>query len=150
MHLSPTLLSNYKKQSSWIVDLVLEDILRVLLKWQPPNWIIGLHLLLKTVWREFINIRSQSISGDGPIEFHLSADPEKFIDISTLTLHGRAGVRVKGSDGKWGLVSKDTPKPDNWGVINHFGLLSRQKLMIVRLVILLIIHIHTYHIYKHF
>jgi len=122
MHLSPTLLSNYKKKTSWVVDFVLEDILRVLLKWQPPNWIIGLHLLLKTAWRRSykIEIRPQSISGDGPIEFQLSADPEKFIDIFTLTLHGRVGVRVKGSDGKWGPVSKDTPKPDNWGVINNF------------------------------
>ena len=67
-----------------------------------------------------IEIRPQSISGDGPIEFHLSPDPEKFIDISALTLHGRVGVRVKGADGKWVPVSKDTPKPENWGVINNF------------------------------
>ena len=65
-------------------------------------------------------IRPQSVSGDGPIEFHLSADPEKFIDISTLTLHGRVGVRVKDGDGKWIPVSKSSPRSEKWGVINNF------------------------------
>ena len=65
-------------------------------------------------------IRPQSIPGDGPIEFHLSADPEKFTDITTLTLHGRVGVRVNEGDGIWKPVSSLSPRPKSWGVINNF------------------------------
>ena len=42
-----------------------------------------------------IEIRPQSISQDGPIEFHFPTDPEKFIDIAGLTLHGRVGLRFR-------------------------------------------------------
>ena len=66
-----------------------------------------------------IEIRPQSISVDGPIEFHLSADPEKFTDISSLTLRGKVGVRVK-NNGVWKPVSEIDPTPDSWGVINNF------------------------------
>ena len=66
-----------------------------------------------------MEIRPQSISVDGPIEFHLAADPEKFTDINTLTLHGKVGVRVK-ENGVWRPVHNMNPKPESWGVINHF------------------------------
>ena len=66
-----------------------------------------------------MEIRPQSMSVDGPIEFHLAADPEKFIDISTLTLHGKVGVRVR-KNGAWIPVYSMDPKPESWGVINNF------------------------------
>lgn len=66
-----------------------------------------------------MEIRPQSVSVDGPIEFHLAADPEKFTDISTLTLHGKVGVRVK-ENGVWRPVHSMDPKPESWGVINNF------------------------------
>ena len=65
-------------------------------------------------------VRPQSISGDGPIEFHLPADPEKFTDITSLTLQGRVGVRVKNVLGLWVPIKDTNPRPDTWGVINNF------------------------------
>ena len=66
-----------------------------------------------------MEIRPQSISVDGPIEFHLTPDPEKFTDISSLTLFGKVGIRVK-DNGVWKGVNEITPKPKSWGVINNF------------------------------
>ena len=63
-------------------------------------------------------IRPQSISGDGPIEFHLAPNPERFIDISTLTLNGRVGIRVKGDDGTWKNLDKDNGSKVS--VVNNF------------------------------
>jgi len=64
-------------------------------------------------------IRPQSISsGDGPTEFHISPDPEKFLDIQSLTLHGRVGVEKK-VDGKWISVSGTPSSALDWGVINN-------------------------------
>ena len=42
-----------------------------------------------------IELRPQSYSLDGPIEFYLAADPSKFIDITSCTLHGRVGIQKK-------------------------------------------------------
>ena len=60
-----------------------------------------------------IEIRPQSISQDGPIEFHFPTDPEKFIDIAGLTLHGRVGLRFRSNTG-W------EEKAEEMGVINNF------------------------------
>ena len=40
-------------------------------------------------------IRTQSNTENGPIEFHLQPDPEKYIDPTTFQLHGKVGLRVK-------------------------------------------------------
>ena len=63
-------------------------------------------------------VRPQSISGDGPIEFHLPANPERFTDITSLTLHGRVGIRYKKPDGTWDDVTATTN--NKMGVINNF------------------------------
>ena len=63
-----------------------------------------------------IEIRPQSISTDGPIDFHLAADPEKFIDIASLTLHGKVGIRQKDESGRWIPVTT----LNKCGFINNF------------------------------
>ena len=51
--------------------------------------------------------------GDGPVEFYLSADPEKCTDICTaFTQHGGVGVKVKENDGIWKPVSSLSPQPE--------------------------------------
>ena len=62
-----------------------------------------------------IEIRPQSIATDGPIDFHLAADPEKFIDIASLTLHGKVGIRYKDKTGGWQTVTN----LNKCGVINN-------------------------------
>ena len=68
-----------------------------------------------------IELRPHSNSYNGPYEFSLQADDRKFVDMSTLTLHGRMGVRV--FDDELGAVIpskiKEIPKSD-WGLINNF------------------------------
>ena len=64
-----------------------------------------------------IEIRPHSMNENGPFEFSLPANPEKFIDITSLTLHGRVGIRTKDDKGNW----VHPPKTDKtWGVINNF------------------------------
>ena len=38
-------------------------------------------------------------SNNGPIEFHVVGDPEKFTDASSVMLHGKVGIQYKNSDG---------------------------------------------------
>ena len=49
-----------------------------------------------------LELRPHSNTINGPYEFSLQADSRKFIDMSTLTLHARMGVRVE--DAKLGSV----------------------------------------------
>lgn len=63
-----------------------------------------------------IEIYPQSTSTEGPIDFHLAGDPDKFIDIATLTLHGRLGLRKRNNDGEWRPVDDNT----RGGFINNF------------------------------
>ena len=64
-------------------------------------------------------IRPHSISSnDGPVEFHISQDPEKFIDIKSLTLHGKVGIRVK-QEGRWVMVG-DHSNQQNFDIVNNF------------------------------
>ena len=62
-----------------------------------------------------IEIYPQSTSTDGPIDFHLAGDPEKFIDIASLTLHGKLGI-CKRKDREWIPIEKT----DKVGFINNF------------------------------
>lgn len=107
------------------MDFLLEVIQRMLLKWQLLSWTIGHHLLKNVMVKE---VTRQSISGDGPVEFHLSADPEKFTDICTvLTLHGGVGVKVKEGDGILKPVSSLSPQPESKVFTNHFAHPLQQK-----------------------
>ena len=68
-----------------------------------------------------LELRPHSNTINGPYEFSLQADSRKFIDMSTLTLHARMGVRVE--DAKLGSVipSKIAElKKTDWGLINNF------------------------------
>ena len=67
-----------------------------------------------------IELRPQSYSLDGPIEFYLAADPSKFIDITSCTLHGRVGIQVKVENEWVGLNTLDQTTADNIGIINNF------------------------------
>ena len=67
-----------------------------------------------------ITIQTQSnTSSNGPIEFHLVADPEKFTDASSVKLHGKVGIHYKNSDGVWENV-RNLPNIPKFGVINNF------------------------------
>ena len=95
------------------MDFLLDVIQRMLLKWQLLSWTIGHHLLknvmVKGVTRQKF-VLNLSL-GDGPVEFHLSADPEKCTDICTaFTQHG---VKVKEIDGIWKPVSSLSPQPES-------------------------------------
>ena len=56
-----------------------------------------------------IEIRPQSISTDGPIGFHLAPDPEKFIDITSLKLYDKLGIRQYDETRGW-IPAKKTCK----------------------------------------
>ena len=68
-----------------------------------------------------LELRPHSNTLNGPYEFSLQADNRKFIDMSSLTLHGRMGVRVE--DEHLGSVTPSQisgfGKAD-WGLINNF------------------------------
>lgn len=40
-------------------------------------------------------------SNQTTVEFNIESDPEKWTDITTMTLHGKMGLRVKDTDGSW-------------------------------------------------
>lgn len=54
---------------------------------------------------------------NGPTEFHINPDPEKFIDISNVTLQGKVSLRYKEGDALV-IPPKDTSK--DWTVVNNF------------------------------
>lgn len=55
-----------------------------------------------------IEIRPQSTATDSLIDFFITADDEKFIDITSLTLHGKLGVRAFNENTRsWDLVQND-------------------------------------------
>ena len=58
-------------------------------------------------------------SNNGPIEFHVVGDPEKFTDASSVMLHGKVGIQYKNSDGVWENVRR-LPTTPPFGVINNF------------------------------
>ena len=68
-------------------------------------------------------LRTQSNTENGPIEFHMQPDPEKFIDPTTFQLHGKVGMRMKHNN-----VWKRLPWGDSlgnvteikYGVVNNF------------------------------
>ena len=68
-----------------------------------------------------IVVQTQSnISSNGPIDFHLQPDPEKFTDSSSVVLHGKAGLQVfRKVQNKWETVKGLDPTPA-FGVINNF------------------------------
>ena len=67
-----------------------------------------------------ITIQTHSnTSSNGPIEFHLVPDPEKFTDASSVKLHWKVGIHYKNSDGVWENVRK-LPNTPKFGVINNF------------------------------
>lgn len=65
-----------------------------------------------------LELRPHSNNQDGPFEFSYQPDGRKFVDMSSLTLHGRMGVRVQDGLGKWVVPNKITDL-DKWGVINN-------------------------------
>ena len=67
-----------------------------------------------------ITIQTHSnTSSNGPIEFHLVPDPEKFTDASSVKLHGKVGIHYKNSDGVWENI-RNLPNTPKFGVINNF------------------------------
>ena len=68
-------------------------------------------------------IRPHSISSnDGPVEFHISPDPTKFIDIKSLTLHGKVGIRKK-HNGEWNPIAHGEGHANslaNFTIVNNF------------------------------
>ena len=59
-------------------------------------------------------LRTQSNTENGPIEFHMQPDPEKFIDPTTFQLHGKVGMRMKHNN-----VWKRLPWGDSLGNVTE-------------------------------
>ena len=68
-------------------------------------------------------LQTQSNTENGPIEFHMQPDPEKYIDSTTFQLHGKVGLRMKHNNMwiklPWGhnLANVEDVK---YGVVNNF------------------------------
>lgn len=64
-------------------------------------------------------------SNQSTVEFNIEADPEKWTDITTMTLHGKMGVRVKETDGSWSIAKMNNKvAPINNGFQSAFSSVS--------------------------
>lgn len=79
---------------------------------------------------EILNTTSNTNSPGTKIEFHMTASPDKWCDLSSATLHGKMGIEVKKRIGGTRWVSMNTfsdpaevggMKADapNWGLVNN-------------------------------
>ena len=81
---------------------------------------------LKKKHVEILNTNSNITNEKAKIDFHMTASPDKWCDISSVMLHGKMGIEVKPKDSaEWVSVNKykkedKLAQMPEWGLVNNF------------------------------